>query len=246
MSPDTANTIDSPSRVARNQRESIGLDQNSVPTRKEMGLSVQPEDREPFEDKGDLSPDNTNVEAPTEFNQASDPQPDPIPDDDLRPVPPINVTKWEPTQTLSRSHHPSHVSASNLLQDDPSMLPDTAKMIVCPSRADASEDQDAELAKVQPEDRIIYQDVASTAAGQSADGEALEDESDLSPDDTNVKAPTELYQVQDQPTETIDDNDLRPVAPTNVTSPTTEETIQMLSGGHPLDEVKEEQEQEQE
>ncbi|KAF9352065.1 hypothetical protein BGX34_000208 [Mortierella sp. NVP85] len=194
MQPDTASTINSLSRtrasedqgtgIARDQLESFGLGLNFAP--------VLPGDREPSEDKGDLLPD-TNVEAPTEFNQASDPQPDPI-DDDLRPAPPVDVTKWEPAQTLLGGYRPDPVSASNLPLDDAPMLPETAKMIVDPSRTDASEDQDAELARVQLKGPVIHQDVASTTSEmyKSVDSEYFEDKGELSPDDTNVAAPTEF------------------------------------------------------
>jgi hypothetical protein len=165
-----------------------------------MEQSVQPEDREPSEDKGHLYAD-TNVGGPTEYNQVSDPRPErpDIDDDDFRPRVPAIITKQEPHQTLLRSHHPDHVSASNLPQDDAPMLPETARMIVDSSRADASEDQDAELARIQLEDRSLRQDVALTAreTEQSADGEPIKNKGDLSPDNTNVKAPTELYQAHD-------------------------------------------------
>ncbi|KAK3823457.1 MAG: hypothetical protein J3Q66DRAFT_385815 [Benniella sp.] len=81
---------------------------------------------------------------------------------------------------------------------------------------------------------------------QFADGEPFEDKGDL-PQGTNVEAPTEFNRAQDQPPETIDDDDLRPRVPTNVTSLTIQEIPQMPSGGHPLDEVNDEgQGQEQE
>ena len=211
---------------------------------------------QPLEDKGDLNADDTKVETSTEFNQASDPQPEQpetpeqpeppeqpeqpeppeppeqpepeqpetVDDDDLRPRVPANVTKRELPPMLFRSHHPGHVPASNLPQDDAPMLPETARMIVDPSRADVSEDRDAELARVHLEDPIIHQNVASTTSemDQFADDESM---LDMSLDDTNEEAPTEFNQAYDPPPETIDDDGLRPRVPTNVTSPTIQGTL---------------------
>ncbi|KAK3823458.1 MAG: hypothetical protein J3Q66DRAFT_385816 [Benniella sp.] len=245
--PDTANMTNSLSEagvcenqdaeLARIQLQSLSLRENFVPTAEEMEQSVQPGDSAPFEDEDNLSPDGADEKAPTEFYQAQDPQPETIDDDDdsLRIRVPTDVTSTiqETPQMPIRS-----MSGGVLPEDDAPMWPNTASMIVGPSRADASEDQDAELARIQLEDRTIHQDIASMATDQSANGEALEDEGDLSPDSGNVKAPTEFYQAQDPQPETIEDDDLRPRVPTNVTSPAIEETLQMLLGGHHLDEVK--------
>ncbi|KAK3823455.1 MAG: hypothetical protein J3Q66DRAFT_437803 [Benniella sp.] len=228
----------------------------------EMNQPRHSNDDEPFDP-------NTNVEAPTEFNQASDPQPErpePIDDDDLRPRVPAIVTPTETPEMLLGGYRPDPVPATKSLQDiiliwlyifmwsyismwldtsmwsGSSMRPDTASVINNLSRDAASEDQGTGIARNQLESLGLGLNFVPTAREMSQsvqleDCEPFEDKSDLSPDDRNVKAPTEFYQAQDQPPETIDDDDLRPTVPKIVTSPAIEETLQILLGGHRLEPV---------